>query len=433
MVTFILCPANNQKNRAMNRKYISSLVLLFLFPFILTARSAHSGKSDFMSYKGLAMAGYQGWFNAPDDGADRGWNHYNKQKVFRPGMCNIDAWPEISEYDKKYKTVFVHQDGSPAYVFSSYDKSTVDLHFKWMHEYGIDGVFMQRFVQTLKSEKGIRHSNTVLANALCAAQKYDRAICVMYDLSGMNASDAGKVIEDWKYLVDSLKLTSRKDNKYLYHNGKPLVAIWGVGFAGRKYGYPEYRKLLEFFINDKKYGRCSILLGVPASWRELGGDTDRNQELHDIIKMADIVHPWFVGRYNENTFNGYIPRIKKDMEWCDRNGLDYVPVIWPGFSWHNKKNEAEFNHIPRNGGRFFWKQIAANVNLGAEMFYYAMFDEVDEGTAIFKISNDPPVGESPFLDNDGLPSDWYLRLAGYGGMMMRHEVEYSEDMPSVLD
>jgi glycoprotein endo-alpha-1,2-mannosidase len=46
------------------------------------------------------------------------------------------------------------------------------------------------------------------------------------------------------------------------------------------------------------------------------------------------------------------------------------------------------------------------------MFYVAMFDEVDEGTAIFKTHPDPPVGESPFLHYNGLPSDHYMWLAG---------------------
>ena len=40
---------------------------------------------------------------------------------------------------------------------------------------------------------------------------------------------------------------------------------------------------------------------------------------------------------------------------------------------------------------------------GATMIYVAMFDEMDEGTAIFKTTNTPPVGESPFLKDDGLP------------------------------
>ena len=405
------------------------MFLAALLVSILTTGWGHSDTSRYLSYNGLVMAGYQGWFNAPGDGCDRGWNHYQKKGAFEPGCCTIDAWPDMSEYTTGYETAFVHGDGSPAYVFSSYDRSTVDLHFQWMKEYGIDGAFMQRFVQTLKNEKGVRHSKTVLSNALESAVKYDRAICVMYDLSGMKASDVDIVIEDWKYLVDTLFVTSGQDNHYLYHNGKPLVAIWGVGFKGRDYGYPEFDKLLDFFRNDGKYGGCSILLGVPARWRELGGDTDGDSRLHEVIRRADIVHPWYVGRFKEDSFDQFAPTIQKDLEWCRSHGLDYVPVIWPGFSWHNLKPESSFNGIPRNKGRFFWKQISKCVEYGAEMFYYAMFDEIDEGTAIFKITDNPPVGASPFLDNEGMPSDWYLKLAGYGGKMMRHEVDYYDDIP----
>ena len=72
------------------------------------------------------------------------------------------------------------------------------------------------------------------------------------------------------------------------------------------------------------------------------------------------------------------------MAWCKAEGISYAPTVWPGFSWYNLKDNEISNKIPRNKGEFFWKQIAGAMESGAEMIYVAMFDEIDEGTAIFK-------------------------------------------------
>jgi hypothetical protein len=36
-----------------------------------------------------------------------------KDGEFRPGSCKIDMWPDVSEYDKIYKTAFQFSDGKP--------------------------------------------------------------------------------------------------------------------------------------------------------------------------------------------------------------------------------------------------------------------------------------------------------------------------------
>ena len=88
------------------------------------------------------------------------------------------------------------------------------------------------------------------------------------------------------------------------------------------------------------------------------------------------------------------------------------------------------DQIPRLKGRFLWSQMVAAKQAGATMLYVAMFDEMDEGTAIFKVSNDPPAGESKFVTLEGLPSDTYLWLAGTGGRMIRGEVPATDTPPT---
>ena len=74
--------------------------------------------------------------------------------------------------------------------------------------------------------------------------------------------------------------------------------------------------------------------------------------------------------------------------------------------------------------------MVAAKRAGAEMIYVAMFDEVDEGTAIFKCTNQPPVGDGvSFLTYEGLPSDHYLQLTGEAAKLLREEIPVSEAMP----
>ena len=204
-------------------------IFCVLLGILIFCTAGIEAKKKYSSYKGLIMAGYQGWFNTPDDGANRKWRHYPGKQGFKPGSCSIDMWPDVSEYEKVYSTPFRFADGGVASVFSSYDESTVDTHFRWMKEYGLDGVFMQRFVGEVKNPSGKNHFNKVLASATKAADKYDRAICVMYDLSGMKGTDASFVLDDIDELTRLFNIGNRKKNpSYLFHNGRPLVVIWGV-------------------------------------------------------------------------------------------------------------------------------------------------------------------------------------------------------------
>lgn len=395
------------------RKFFAGLILIWAMGSVAAATEPIRSSIRYDSYEGLAMAGYQGWFNAPGDGTGRGWHHYEKGNRFEPGWCTIDLWPEVSEYPLLYETAFTFGDGSHARVPSSHDYSTVDTHFRWMQEYGLDGVFMQRFLSEISRPSGMEHFSTVLSHAMDCANRYSRAIAVMYDLSGMPADGPELLLRDIDSIAVRHRLFDHEANpSYLYHNGKPLVAVWGIGFNDhRRYGFEEASQIIEG-LRERGY---SILIGVPTHWRELKSDTSPDERLHALILRCDIVMPWFVGRYTEKTYPRYHGLILEDMAWCRAHGVDYAPLCYPGFSWANMLQDGKGLQIPRRGGRFFSSQLDFCLDAGARMLYIAMFDEIDEGTAIFKIAREVPVPapRSEFVPlEEGVPSDRYLRLAG---------------------
>lgn len=388
--------------------------------------------SDPSTLTGKVMTGYQGWFNCKGDGANLGWTHWAKDtgKPFAPGNIAVDQWPDVSEYDddELYTTAFHYKDGTAAKTFSSHNRKTVVRHFKWMRDYGIDGAFVQRFANGLKDKAMRYHKDKVLSSAREGANRYGRTYTIMYDLTGIPDDYIIKVFDDWRMLRDKMHIT--KDPAFQHHNGKPVVGIWGVGFNGqikKRPGFKECTELLKKFNADG----CSVMLGTATGWRAQDYDATQDQELHKVLLMADIISPWSVGRFGD--MPGVQRHAKKyweqDIIWAREHGIDYMPVVFPGFSWHNLTGE-KFASIPRLDGQFMWSQVVANKKAGADMIYIAMFDEVDEATAIFKCSNNPPTnGGAKFLTLEGLPSDFYLRLAGQAGKTLRDEIALSTTVP----
>lgn len=384
-------------------------------PYIGTSLHSHQSEkcADPSTLNHKVVTGYQGWFNCQGDGANLGWTHWAKNgaKPVAPGNVCVDLWPDTDELtaDELFETGFTNDDGSKAKVFSSFQRETVLRHFRWMREYGIDGALVQRFANGLESPALRFHKDAVLSHCRLGANNEGRTYAVMYDLSGLSEGGVDGVIDDWKMLRNEMGIG--KDPAYQHHDGKPLVAVWGIGFNdGRQYTLQECRKLVEFLKSDG----CAVMLGVPTGWRELNRDAVSDKALLELIKLADVVSPWSVGRYrNPEEVVRHVEKCwKPDVRWCEQNHLSYLPVVFPGFSWHNLKPTAPLDQIPRLKGDFLWSQLMGAKSAGAIMVYVAMFDEVDEGTAIFKCSNHPPGGSKAFLTLEGVPTDHYLWLTG---------------------
>jgi hypothetical protein len=411
--------------------FVAALVVL-----LASCAGPTSSRVDSSSLTGKVMCGYQGWFNAEGDGGNRGYNHWTRGGVRpAPGTIRVDLWPDLGELgpDERFSTDLFHADGKRAEVFSSHRRATVLRHFQWMREHGIDGVFVQRFINSLQRPTSLAHNNTVLEHCRAGARRHGRTYALMYDLSSLAPGQADRLIDDWRKLLRDTQLT--RDPAYLRHRGKPLLALWGCGFKDDDKPRPaleDWRKILTFLKQDPEAGGLAIMLGVPSFWREQRRDAIIDPALHEIMRMADVISPWTPGRYRtpvaaaQHATETWQP----DLVWCRERGIDFLPVAFPGFSWHNMKGDP-LDAIPRLQGRFFWSQIAAAKRAGAEMLYVAMFDEVDEGTAIFKCTNEPPTGPGvTFLTYEGLPSDHYLRLTGLAGKVIRGEVAATDEPPA---
>lgn len=385
--------------------------------------------SSYSEFMGKSVAGYQAWFTASE--SNSGWVHWSSNTRPDVGNFSFDIYPDTRDYMPGIlrQTGFDNMgNGEPSLLFSSAD--VIDEHFEWMKEFGIDGVALQRFI----GDNPYPITDSPLSKPMKvkkAAETYGRIFYVCYDMSSGKDENAWaeSIKYDWVFNIEqSYGLTSSP--AYATVNNKPVVEIWGPGFTSRVGNAAKTIELIEFL----KSRGCYVIGGVPTNWRT--GTGDSKPGFIEAYKTYDMVSPWTPGRYR--TISGCdshrVNYLEPDKAFCSANGIDYLPVLFPGFSWSTWNTGAP-NSIPRLAGEFLWRQ-AYNIRLsGINQMYFAMFDEYDEGTAIMKAATDwrmiPTDQYFVTLSTDGIwvSSDYYLRVAGAAMAMAKNTGQPSGLLP----
>jgi hypothetical protein len=418
-------------------RFLGILRLSLLFIASMLSLNPRAASVDFSTIEGKVLFGYQGWFNCPMNGSGT-WTHWSGGAPTATSL-HVELYPDLSEFKTQDLCAAGAMTiaGAPAYLFSSRSAKVVDTHFRWMEEYGLDGVFVQRFIG---GAPGSRNSgDVVLKNIIAAAAAHGRTFAIEYDLTGGKESNfISEIQADWKYMVDVLKVTSHPN--YLHQNGVPVVSIWGPGINDGGHVPAKAATLVSFidwFHTGPTAYRAFYMGGTPNGWRTGTGDAYGGADWKQAFEAMDAIQPWTVGRYSDTTGvkNWGKNNILPDIIETKAKGRLFMPVAFPGFSWSNLKQNGRPNQIPRLGGKFLWSQAYQAKAAGAGMLKLAMFDEVDEGTAMFKVVADrkgaPDQGYWLTLDADGykLPSDWYLRLASEITDMFHGSSPLTQTMP----
>ncbi|HEY4288510.1 MAG TPA: glycoside hydrolase family 71/99-like protein [Puia sp.] len=368
---------------------------------------------------GKITAGYQGWFQAAGDGGPfNNWQH-----------TNLECWPDMRQYTKTYGNVQFTQDnvvqppytgtlgnGQPVTMFSDWDQSSVNLHFSWMQQYGVDCAALQRFGAHFDDPRAKKSSDSAIARARRAAEAYGRKFYVMYDISGWTNFQT-QLKSDWTSFMQQHTASTA----YAHQNGKPVVCVWGIGVSGRPGDVSTWSDLLTWF----KTQGCYVIAGAPGNFNS---DTVNRPA----YLTANMLMGWRVGASPHTNF---VQEDSLDRNLCTTNGLDYQVAIYPGTSFYNGNGTTK-NIIPRNHGDFMWTQFAAAKTANIPSVYISMFDEINEATGIMPCAEDStmiPKNEYFLtLDADGthVSADFYLRLTTDGGRMIKGQIPLTATHPT---
>ncbi|MGL5113354.1 MAG: glycoside hydrolase family 71/99-like protein, partial [Flavobacterium sp.] len=390
--------------------------------------------SSYSEFTGKTVAGYQAWFKTGT--STSGWFHWSGGTPPAKNKTHFEVYPDVSEYlDSDLTPTSLANLGTmqTSKLFNSANKSVIDVHFKWMKDYGIDGVAVQRFIGNIGNSI-VKSPSNVAIKIKESAEANKRIFYICYDTSssGMEATWDDTIKFDWVYNVEQNDLT--KSDAYAKVGNKPVVQLWGTGMAGGKNpGTAAETIALIQFLQSRG---CYVIDGTPRAWRTGTRDSKGTaqtstfpgdqENFEPVYQRYDMISPWMVGRIKNNTdadamlTSTMIP----DKNYLDARNIDYMPVIFPGFAW-SQWNDGDVNATPRNAGDFMWKQARNIKSLGVSSMYFAMFDEYDEETAIMKNATDWSTipTDQYFLTSsaDGiwLSSDFQLRVAGAAVEMLK--------------
>lgn len=421
--------------RASGRVALACLV--FVLATLAPAPPALARTVDATSLDGKVLVGYQQWFRCPGDSpTNTSWSHYtiNNQEPAANTVL-IENYPDTSEYpaEDRCPTPALTVGSKPGAFFSSFKLSTTMVQFHWMQQYDIDGALLQRFICCVADNR--RDNDQPERNAMASAEAFGRVFAIEYDLTGNYDAYTDDYVmsvltDDWQHLVDDVKLTA--SSSYQRQGTRPVVSLWGLGFWDT--GHLERPALALKMINWFHDHGVFVIGGVPWYWTNAPATGDADWTA--VYAALDAIQPWTVGPYStlDDVAGWKAYRLDPDMARVKANGHGqlYMPVILPGASgyngaFNNGDKNAVGNGARREGGQFLWQQAANARSAGASVVKIAMFNEVNEGTAIFKVaptrSEAPDQGYWVTLDIDGykVPSDWYLRLGYEIGRMFRGE------------
>ncbi|MDP9077827.1 MAG: lectin [Bacteroidota bacterium] len=385
----------------------------------INSRSFASSPGDVV---GKVVVGYQGWFAAIGDGSPiNAWWHWSQNQSQAPSTNNLGfkSWPDVRDYTSTYQTGFANlNNGQPAKLFSSFTDQTVNTHFQWMQQNGIDAAALQRFNPT-GSEGPVR--DAITAKVKTAAETYGRKFYIMYDVTDWTNMQS-EIKTDWINKMSAYTSSSA----YAKQNGKPVLCIWGFGFNDND--HPWTAAVCLDVINWFKAQGCYVIGGVPTQWRTAPAGQDSKPGFLATYSAFNMLSPWMIGRVaNIGDADNYYNNVNiPDQAYCNSNGIDYRPCVLPG----------DLQAHQRVHGDLMWHEFYNMVKLGCQSIYISMFDEYNEGNQIAKTAESSafvPAGSSfVTLDEDGTAcsADYYLRLTGDGGKMLKGQISLTATRPT---